>query len=70
MESSVHAWPDWIFNVYTLIAWIIVVVLGVIMGIKEKIVVFRDYNDLGLVFLLGLVPIVLMYIFSLTAEKS
>ncbi|MFZ3116363.1 MAG: hypothetical protein WA133_00265 [Syntrophales bacterium] len=70
MEANVHAWPDWIFNVYTLIAWVVIIVLGVILGIKKKIVVFRDYNDLGLVFLLGLVPIVLMYIFSITAEKS
>jgi hypothetical protein len=70
MEATVQAWPDWIFNVYTLIAWIIAVVLGVIMGIKERIVIFRDYNDLGLVFLIGLVPIVLMYLFALTSEAS
>lgn len=64
METNTLEWTDWIFNVYTLISWIIIVVIGTLMGFKQKIVVFRDYNDLGLVFLLGLVPIVLMYIFT------
>ena len=70
MEIDFQSWTGWIFNIYTLIAWIVIVVLGVILGIKKKITIFRDYNDLGLVFLMGLVPIVLIYLFSLVGENQ
>jgi hypothetical protein len=70
MEAYLHSWTGWIFNVYTLIAWIVVVVIGVIMGFKQKIIIFRDYNDLGLVFLLGLVPVVLMLLFQVVAKDN
>lgn len=64
MEIDFQSWAPWIFNIYTLIAWILIVILGVVLGIKQKITVFRNYNDLGLVFLMGLAPIVLIYLFS------
>ncbi len=70
MEANVYVWTDWIFNIYTLIAWVVFVVIGVVMGFKQKITVFRDYNDLGLVFLLGLVPIILMYVFSFASKDN
>jgi len=70
MEANVHAWTDWIFNIYTLIAWIVFVVIGVVMGFKQKIIVFRDYNDLGLAFLLGLVPVILLSIFQFVAQDN
>jgi len=70
MEIDFQSWTDWIFNIYTLIAWILIVVLGVILGIKKKIPVFRDYNDLGLVFLMGLFPIILVYLFALVGENQ
>ncbi|TRZ50471.1 hypothetical protein D4S03_06695 [bacterium] len=59
MDTLINNWPNLIFNIYTLIIWIVIVVIGVILGFKQKIVVFRDYNDLGLVFLIALSPIVL-----------
>lgn len=70
VEVSSYTWTDWIFNIYTLIAWIVIVVIGVIMGFKQKITIFRDYNDFGLVFLLGMVPVVLMYLFQLVANDN
>jgi cytochrome bd-type quinol oxidase subunit 2 len=70
MESNIRSWMDLIFNIYTLIGWIIIVVIGVILGYKKMITVFRDYNDMGLVFLLGLIPIVLMYLFQLVAKDN
>jgi hypothetical protein len=57
-------------NVYTLIGWLIVVIIGVVLGFKQKITVFRDYNDLGLVFLIGLSPIVLTYLFSFVGGEQ
>ena len=48
-----------------LISWLMIVVLGVILGIKQRITVFRNYNDLGLAFLVTLSPMALGYIFSL-----
>ena len=65
-----QSWTDWVFNIYTLIAWILTVILGVILSFKKRITIFRDYNDLGLVFLMGLVPIVLIYLFSLARENQ
>jgi MFS-type transporter involved in bile tolerance (Atg22 family) len=58
MEPNAQAWTEYVFNIYTLIGLLLIVILGVVLGYKEKITVFRNYNDLGLVFLLGLWPIV------------
>lgn len=63
MDSNPLTWTDWTFNIYTLITWMAVIVIGIILGFKQKITVFRNYNDLCLVFLLGLVPVILMYAF-------
>ena len=70
MEIDFQSWTDWAFNIYTLIAWVLIVILGVILGVKQKITIFRDFNDLGLVFLMGLAPIVLFYLFSLAGENQ
>ena len=47
-----------------LIGWLAIVVLGAILGVKQRITVFRNYNDLGLAFLVTLSPVALFYIFS------
>lgn len=57
MDAGTHTWTEYVFNVYTLIGWLLIVVTGAVLGYKEKITVFRNYNDLGLVFLLGIWPI-------------
>lgn len=63
-------WADWIFNVYTLIGWLLIVITGVVLGFKQRITVFRDYNDLGLIFLIALSPVVLFYLFSIIAGEQ
>lgn len=65
MEANAHVWTDYIFNVYSLIVLIIIIVAGIFLGFKKKITVFRDYNDLGLVFLSILLPYILMYLLSI-----
>jgi hypothetical protein len=47
-----------------LIAWFAIVILGAILGVKQRITVFRNYNDLGVAFLITLSPVALGYIFS------
>jgi hypothetical protein len=37
------------------VMWLAIVIVGVVAGFSEKIVVFRNYNDLVLVFGIGLV---------------
>lgn len=64
MEENAHAWSGYIFNVYSLIVLIIIVIAGIFLGFKKKITVFRDYNDLGLVFLIVMTPYILMYLLS------
>lgn len=70
METNTHTWISSIFNVYTIIAFIIIVVVGIFLGFKKKITVFRDYNDLGLVFLLGISPIIPMLLFLFVASNQ
>lgn len=70
MEANSHQWADWIFNAYTLIGWLLIVITGVVLGFKQKITVFRDYNDLGLVFLIALSPVVLFYLFSIIGGEQ
>jgi len=68
MASGTHAWTQWVFNIYTVIGWLLIIIVGAVLGWKEKITVFRDYNDLALVFLMALAPMPLMYLFSLVAK--
>jgi hypothetical protein len=46
---------DW--SPYLIGIWIAIAIIGAIMGYNEAMVVFRDFNDLGLVFLTVVVPI-------------
>jgi hypothetical protein len=46
------------------IGWLAIVILGAVLGVKQRLTVFRNYNDLGLAFLITLSPLVLGYIFS------
>lgn len=52
------------YSVYTVIGWLTVIIVGVILGITQKITVFRNYNDLGLVFLTGVLPLGLVILFQ------
>ena len=70
MEANANVWTNSIFNVYGLIAFIVIIIIGTCLGVKQKITVFRDYNDLGLVFLTGFSPIVLIYLFSLISADQ
>ena len=68
MESGTQAWTEWVFNIYTAIGWLLIIIIGAVLGWKEKITVFRDYNDLALVFLMALAPMPLMYLFGLVGK--
>lgn len=67
-NSSSNLLGEWFFNIYTGIGWLLIVVIGTILGYKDKIVVFRDYNDLGLAFLVVLMPMPLMYFLGLFSQ--
>lgn len=54
-----------IYNEYFLIAIITITLFGIFLGVTEKIVVYRDYNDLGIIFLMGLFPFIISYLFML-----
>lgn len=43
---------------YIAIVWILIVVVGTILGFMKKITVYRNYDDIGLVFLMMLLPFV------------
>jgi hypothetical protein len=59
METISGSWLTWL-----LIGWLAIVILGAILGVKQRLTVFRNYNDLGLAFLITLSPLVLGHIFS------
>lgn len=65
MELSMDIFKNSSMNTYLLIMLLLVIIAGIIMGFKEIITVYRDYDDLGIAFLLVLSPIVLIYLFSL-----
>ncbi len=48
---------------YWIIGYFMIIVLGVILGFGKKIIVFRDYADLGFVFLMALLPVGLILLF-------
>jgi len=56
VDSTTPVWTDYIFNVYSLIVWITLVIIGAVLGAKKTITVFRNFNDLAIVFLLGAWP--------------
>ncbi len=62
METMSQTWSDNVL-MYAIGVWALVVVLGVVLGVKEKITVFRNYNDLAIVFILGYIgPVALPYL--------
>jgi hypothetical protein len=68
MELDFASYQHLLFNTYTLIVVLLIIITGVILGFKELIVVYRDYDDLGIAFSLVLSPIVLLYLFSFTGS--
>lgn len=60
------------FNVYILIIWLSFVVLGVTLGFANKVTVFRNYNDVGIVSLNLLLPLsvgIIVYFFIKPDEQ-
>lgn len=53
----VLTYPDWVL--YSLIG---VLLLGIVLGFRKTIVVYRDFNDLGIVFSIVLIPMSAMLI--------
>lgn len=47
------------YVVYLVVGWLSIVGLGIVLGLMNKITVFRDFDDLGLVFLNVVLPIAL-----------
>lgn len=43
---------------------------GVVMGFMGKLVVFQDYDDLGLTFLMFILPIPMIYIYCLLGKSQ
>jgi len=70
MAENANVLIDSIFNIYSLVIFIVITIIGIFLGFKQKITIFRDFNDLGLVFLIELLPIVLMYLSSLIAANQ
>ncbi len=44
--------------IYIAIIWMLIVVAGTVLGFMKKITVYRNYDDIGLVFLMMLLPFV------------
>lgn len=53
-------WSQW---EYIIAAYLCLIILGIILGMKKKVVVFENYNDLFLTFAAALIP-TLLYSFS------
>lgn len=56
-------------NSLIIIAFLLPLVIGIILGWQEKIVVFQDYNDLFMGFIAIILPIPLFFLYSLTESK-
>ena len=55
---------------YVFAAIIIVAIIGIILGLTKKITVFRDFNDLALVFFLIASPFFLVQIFRFFSDET
>lgn len=61
--DSVHKSRDWSPLFWGIaIAWLAIVVAGVIAGWNEKIVVFRNFDDLAMMFFMLVIPLCLVWI--------
>lgn len=52
------------------VSWGLVVLVGIVLGFTEKVIIFRNYNDLGLVFLAGVSLIIGPLMMVLTRGES
>jgi len=55
---------------YILLVWGIIVVLGIVLGWNEKIVIFRNYNDLAIVFGSGLLVYAAIFVIFLLGNNG
>lgn len=53
-----------------LVIFIITVITGILLGFKKTIVVYRNYDDLGMVFLLGVFPAIYQIISGFISEPG
>lgn len=60
--TNTHTWTKYVFSIYTLIGWLLIIITGSVLRCMKKIAVFRDYDDLALVFLMTLAPLPLLYL--------
>lgn len=56
-------------NALIIIVLLLPFIIGIVWGWQEKIVVFRDYNDLFIVFTAVILPIPLFFLYSLAESK-
>lgn len=54
-----------IIQQYWIIAYLALLLIGVVLGFMKKITVYRDYTDVGFVFLLVLIPAAILIICSM-----
>lgn len=57
-------------NPLTSITIIVAIIIGVALGLKNIIVVYRDYDDMAISFLLVLAPIILIFLLSFAGNMS
>lgn len=54
-----------VFQQYWIFVYLALVLVGVILGFMKKITVYRDYTDVGFVFLLVLIPVAILILCSM-----
>jgi hypothetical protein len=69
MEEAPIAWADYVF-ITSLLLFLAVVVCGVVMGLKKKATIYRNYTDLFIVFLASLAPVGFYYLGMLAASPE
>jgi len=67
-ENRFSGLLDQVPTEYIVTAWLVVVVLGILLGITEKLIVFRDFNDLFLVFLTCIGIVATLYLLTTTKQ--
>lgn len=56
-------------NSLIIIVLLLPLIIGIVLGWQEKTVVFRDYNDLFIVFLAMVLPVPLVFLYSATNSQ-
>ncbi|PKN72912.1 MAG: hypothetical protein CVU50_05130 [Candidatus Cloacimonetes bacterium HGW-Cloacimonetes-3] len=51
-----------LFHDYWFLGYLALLLVGIVLGFMKKITVYRDYTDVGLVFLLALIPAAILIV--------